>query len=168
VDYVYQIERSALGQGSSVLFLDNEGAARRAQERAEQQMAYKLKTEIDAVPCPKCGWYQKPMVDLVRRQYRRWMKVLGVWLVALTFPVICTGTIIIVEREGSGQPTISLPVFLTLIAAFPVAGVALILARRGYDPNTQEATVRIEIGKSRGMLRADFEKRQGPPDVRPG
>src|SRR5688572_20468934 len=72
-EYVYELTRRASGQGTSFLFLDNEGAESAAHAAAHQALVAKLEDAIDPVPCLGCGHYQADMVALLRRRYLRWM-----------------------------------------------------------------------------------------------
>src|SRR5829696_6431955 len=67
--YTYEMTRSATGQGTSVLWLDNEGAESRAQERAAKSLERQLRTGCDLVPCPDCGWVQRDMAPRVRARH---------------------------------------------------------------------------------------------------
>jgi hypothetical protein len=44
-----------MGQGSSAYFLDNEGAAERAETRAQSDAAKNAELTVKLCPCPKCG-----------------------------------------------------------------------------------------------------------------
>lgn len=76
--FVYLMKRSAKGQGTSPMWLNNAGAENRALRRADELLQLKLEKEIDLVPCPACGTYQKKMVA---RQRRRYMLMLAGFLV---------------------------------------------------------------------------------------
>jgi hypothetical protein len=72
-EYVYLIARKASGEGTSWLFVDNQGAQQRAQDAAAERLTAKLERARDVVPCPACGWLQKDMVERARRQRYGWM-----------------------------------------------------------------------------------------------
>lgn len=82
-EYVYEIERSATGSGSSLLFLDNDGAEERAATSARDKLYDKLESAVDAVACPSCGWYQRDMARHLKRQSVVIALVLGLPLVAI-------------------------------------------------------------------------------------
>ena len=84
-EYLYKMERTAEGQGSSPYYLDNAGAQRRAQEGAIRALTTALKG-IDAVPCPSCGWYQKNMLSKLGGNYG-WL--LACWITGLFAMLIC-------------------------------------------------------------------------------
>ena len=66
-DFVYPMRRQAQGTGHSPLWLDNKGATGRAEQAAQENLAKKLATEINAVPCPDCGRYQADMVTKLKK-----------------------------------------------------------------------------------------------------
>lgn len=76
-EYHYLMKRRATGSGTSALFLDNQGASERAQQRAADTLSSVVKTDCDPVPCPECGWYQARMVEKLRRGYHRWLVWVG-------------------------------------------------------------------------------------------
>src|SRR5262245_35452028 len=78
-EYVYILEREAEGHGSSVLFLDNAGGKRRAQEAAEREVARQLERDCEVVPCPKCGHIQPEMAKLAKRRHLGLVKK-GGWI----------------------------------------------------------------------------------------
>ena len=47
-EYVYQVERKASGEGSSVMFLDNEGATDRAERAAEKSLRKALERAVES------------------------------------------------------------------------------------------------------------------------
>src|SRR5262245_23015334 len=79
-EYIYKLERSATGSGTSLLFLDNTGAHDRASTEAASNLRGKLERGVDVVPCPACGWVQSNMTPKARRQQCRWMLNVGATL----------------------------------------------------------------------------------------
>src|SRR4051812_41761719 len=75
-DYLYQLERTGVGKGSSPYYLDNDGAKRRAQAGAQRALLKALQG-CDTAPCPECGWYQAEMVKKMRGAYT-WLLVLAI------------------------------------------------------------------------------------------
>jgi uncharacterized membrane protein YebE (DUF533 family) len=72
-DYLYKVEREATGSGSSILFLDNQGASQRAESAARKNLENALEKAVDAVPCPSCGWLQKNMVGQLKWSRANWV-----------------------------------------------------------------------------------------------
>ncbi|MHB8856292.1 MAG: hypothetical protein ACYC6K_06710 [Bellilinea sp.] len=64
--YLYRMKRKVEGEGASLLWLDNTGAKKRAGDRANDELDYKLRNEIDSVSCPECGMYQKDMIKKIK------------------------------------------------------------------------------------------------------
>jgi hypothetical protein len=160
-EYVYSLERSALGEGTSLLFIDNEGAAQRASSRAEQELQRKLERGVDLVPCPACGWIQKNMIPRVRRAYRRWMLYAGGILIFVPLLVAFIGGVANEGRNGEG-PHIPWPIFMGTLAAFVFLGVGFLIVRvvalRRYDPNSLAPETRKRIGQGRAFLREQWEQ----------
>src|SRR5262245_47579934 len=72
--YYYQLAR--VGHGRVHCPFDIGGgteAQRRARERAKQSLRRKLDEDVEAIPCPECGWYQKAMTAMVCRSRLRWL-----------------------------------------------------------------------------------------------
>ena len=155
--YVYRMERHADGQGNSLYFLDNAGAQRRAENQAQAVLQHLLKTECDAVPCPKCGWYQEDMVKKLCREHRLWMYWLGIF--AMFAGVLC----------GSlGYPMYEAEYRLTAIILFLLAlvgiggGVGAILGRRslasGFEPNAAPVEDRLQNAAEKAQTLKAFKK----------
>jgi hypothetical protein len=159
-EYVYQMERTATGSGTSLLFLDNEGASERASSQAEAQLRRKLERGVDLVPCPRCGWYQQNMIPKARKQYRRWMLNTGAVLAVSLLPVGLFGAMANAGKHG--PPTIPWPLFLAGLIAFALVGIGLMVAKSvlasRHDPNGQDVETRKQLGQSRAILREELEK----------
>jgi len=69
--FAYLTSRKTQGTGSSVLWVDNEGAAERARKEAVKSLDRALKKARDPVPCPRCVKYQASMARGVRRRFLR-------------------------------------------------------------------------------------------------
>jgi len=183
-EYFYQLKRVATGQGTSLLFLDNQGAAERAASCAEETLRLKLYCGVDLVPCPACGWYQQNMVAKARRQHRRWMLNAGACLTIGLIPVTFFGMVFNAVQRGG--PAIPWPLFFAGIGSLAILGIGLMVAKcilaARYDPNSQEVEIRKRLSQGRAILRKEWEQRvqdqQGnqhvtnelrpPPDLPPG
>lgn len=71
-DFLYLVERTAEGSGTSLLWLDNQGAKDRAAEAARQGLDKALEKAVEAIPCPACGWLQSDMVRMLKRRRLWW------------------------------------------------------------------------------------------------
>src|SRR5262249_47581424 len=58
-EYVYLLEMTVAGEGTSLLFLDNEGARQRSAAQAESALQQNLAQGCEVVPCPACGLVQE-------------------------------------------------------------------------------------------------------------
>ena len=67
-DFTYEATREAQGFGDSWLWLDNEGAEKRALTSAERNCEKVLAKAVDITPCPHCHWYQRNMVVIGKRK----------------------------------------------------------------------------------------------------
>lgn len=130
-DFVYPMRRQAQGTGHSPLWLDNKGATSRAEQAAQENLAKKLATEINAVPCPDCGRYQANMVARLKKSTWRWMVVAG-WL-AIILSLIAGWIIWLDDHQFIAAFT------NTFWGVVLLAGLAMIVAaklrQRTFDPN---------------------------------
>jgi hypothetical protein len=157
--YVYQMVRTGEGRGNSLYFLDNAGARRRAQGQAKAVLEHKLKKECDAVPCPKCGWYQEQMVVKMRNEYRLWLWYTGL-VVAFAGAVCGTLGLAYAAFDVTMRP---LGVgFLALGLTAFASGIGCIVWRMRlaaqFDPNDSTAKERLEIAAARAQKVKNFEK----------
>jgi hypothetical protein len=73
LEYVYLLEAKAEGESTSLLFLENEGAAERSRQSAEAKLQSTLEQGFDVVPCPGCGRIQEHMIGLAKARRHAWM-----------------------------------------------------------------------------------------------
>jgi hypothetical protein len=59
--YAYLLELEATGEDHDPIFVDWEGASKRARLKAEQNLVQKGRNVVLPVPCPNCGYYQDDM-----------------------------------------------------------------------------------------------------------
>jgi hypothetical protein len=160
-EYVYQVMRTATGEGTSFLFLNNEGASKLASSRAESRIQEVLERCVDLVPCPTCGWYQRDMVPKARRLHRRWMLNLGACLTIGLIPVAVIGALVNAAMERQGRR--GLPVLPTvgILAFFGLLGVGLVIGKFVsaylYNPNQEDVESRKRLGQSHAILRKELE-----------
>jgi hypothetical protein len=88
LEYVYILEAEGTGEGTSLLFLDNEGAKARSNAEAEAQMRATLEQACAVVPCPRCFRVQQHMIPKARAEYHPWLKKLAFWGLVLA-PILC-------------------------------------------------------------------------------
>jgi hypothetical protein len=163
VEYVYELKRTAIGEGKSLLFLDNQGAEDRAAFRAEESLRRKLERGIDLVPCPACGWYQQHMIPKARREHYRWMLITGFCLAIGLIPIAVFGGVLnSAPRQGTTEPLIPWSLFLAGLGTLAVVSIGSMVGKflltLGYDPNAQDVESRKQLGRAQGMLREEFER----------
>jgi len=61
--YWYELTRVSVGKAWVLYGLYEEAARRRAKMRADQNLQWRLASEAELVPCPKCRWVNQPLVD---------------------------------------------------------------------------------------------------------
>jgi hypothetical protein len=165
LEYVYLLERSAQGEGTSFLFLDNAGAQHRAHQRAERRLRAKLERDFDPVPCPACGWYQAAMVPRLRKLRHGWMPKTGVALLPLAVILGLAAAIAqgVAEREpGHAAFAVALLLgagALAAVAAAPALPLLKWALCRDYDPNAEDVEVRKQRGRERAVPKDDFLRR---------
>jgi hypothetical protein len=159
-EFVYSLEREAVGVGTSILFLDNEGASKRAASDAEKSLQKTLDQECDPVPCPSCGWYQAPMVKLLRKQHRSWLVWAGGILLFVGVVVALLLYINLLDPRG-GNSTFTTVTLGILVVTIPL-GIGLIYFRRvmaaSFDPNAEDLATRKKIAGARALLREELDR----------
>jgi hypothetical protein len=161
-EYFYVLSRKGWGQGFSPYFLNNQGARARARVQAEDTLARKLAKGIDAVPCPRCGWYQATMVAKLKRLRLAWMKTVA-WVTALP-AVFCLFAAVSETVSPGPASTPRTTLLCSLLAGLFTAGTLLPLVRyflvRDYEPNAEDVETRKANGQARAISREDYRRLQ--------
>jgi len=80
-NFFYEYKQEFYGTGSSLLWLDNEGAEYRAAKNAEAGLEKKFNSKINLVVyCPDCGKYSKEMIRKIKLE-----KTVSIAVTALVF-----------------------------------------------------------------------------------
>ena len=133
--FYYELTRVGTGTADAPYNVGEAAAARRADARAEKDLARRLAREAELVPCPKCHWVND---DLVLR-YRRRRYRCGRWVIAFGGLAI-TPMLGVALANLLGQ-RIALPADLVFwpLAGFTVLSSLLVLTTRWLrsriDPN---------------------------------
>ena len=134
--YAYAMDLEADGEEFDLLFLDPNGSADRAQEKAQENFQRKSGNTVLPVPCPNCGTYQDDMVHGLKDGASiNWHQI--------------TGAVLLI---GSFLPWIFGFRFGWWVA-IPGAAVGLLLLARGYataftyDPNASDPETRKALGR---------------------
>jgi hypothetical protein len=151
LEYVYLLEETAAGEGTSLMFADNEGARQRSAAAAEAVLREKLHYGVAPVPCPSCGTIQDHMIPRARQLYRRWMRTVGLIGLApaavLSIPAVVY-TLIDSAWAGLSGLTIGMWSVVGSILAISLGLVitrAIIASR--YNPNDLPLETRIQQAK---------------------
>jgi predicted RNA-binding Zn-ribbon protein involved in translation (DUF1610 family) len=161
-EYLYQMQRSSEGAGTSLLFVDNDGAQERARERAAASLRSKLEKGCDVVPCPSCGHVQQHMFKKARKAYGYWMYVTGLLLFIPAFISLIAA--IAVEVRADRDPSLRGVAKGILIGggACLASGLGLLITKgvrsRGYDPNSTDLAARKQFAQTRTILKAELER----------
>ncbi len=164
-EYGYYMGRQTQGSGTSLLFLDNRGANKRAVRQAKKRLKRALETDCDPVPCPECGWYQTPMIPVLRRAYHRWMFVLGaLGIVAAVIGLVST-LVYLFNAANPPEPQTFLQLWLIAVG-IGVMGMLLIAVRKVLsffnDPNASDQEGRKTLGQSLAIRGEELEKVRQP------
>jgi hypothetical protein len=81
--WAYKVARTAQGTGRSPYYLNNDGAQMRARYEAQENLRDELTMAVGIVACPRCGYYQAAMVQLLRSYQRPYLAMLAWTLVSI-------------------------------------------------------------------------------------
>jgi hypothetical protein len=158
--YFYLLQRQGTGSKFSPLFLNETGAADRALVAAQVDLARQLESEVDPVPCPACGWYQRDMIPVLRAAYGSWMSGTGWILFLATIPMTIGFVVASDDRAGPWKPGILALSFgvlaiLCLAGSFAMAFAFFVVRpvlARWFDPNAAPVEERLRRGSERAFL----------------
>ncbi|HEX3150407.1 MAG TPA: hypothetical protein VHR66_20180 [Gemmataceae bacterium] len=150
-DYVYQLSREGEGMSNSFYFLDESGAAKRAERKARKQLSRKMETARNGIPCPRCGHYQDHMIGKARYDKATPIAAIAVlaFVVAIVFFLLGSNT-----RMGLFGNFLGV-VFLLVFAAGCAYGLYLI---NFYNPNKKPEEERLQYAEENAVLRKKFER----------
>lgn len=78
--YGYWMTRRGSSSNTSWFLIGADAARNRSGREAEGEVAQRLRTEHDPVPCPKCGHYGKKMIGPAREEKFGWILTWGIVL----------------------------------------------------------------------------------------
>jgi len=173
-DYVYHLKRKAVGEGTSLLFLNNKGAKGSAQAEARKRLLKVLARSCEPVPCPACGHVQEHMIPRARQLRCRWVGKAALYLfpsgclLGLAAAGVLTLTMSNAGREGWTASYVIWMIIGAMAGLTAAAGViaSLVLpvwryfSCRRYDPNTEKVEVRKARGQSLAVTKTEFDRRQ--------
>jgi hypothetical protein len=89
--FYYELVRQGRGVGVAPYYIGQGSAQRRATEKAQLNLATRLKKESDLVACPQCQWVNESLIHGYRRTRFKALPIVGVIVgVALWFVVFLT------------------------------------------------------------------------------
>jgi hypothetical protein len=157
--YAYQIARTAYGAADR----SSSGGYGVALQRAEAELQRLLASEVEAVPCPACGWYQSDMIPLARKQHRRWMIYAGQCLTVGLIPLAVFGLLI---NDGFPEAQALAPFFVPGLVCLFAVGIGMFIRRQqlaaSFNPNQEDVGPRILYGRSRATLLSEQEAQDVP------
>jgi hypothetical protein len=168
-EYVYLLEKSTRGHGSSLLFLDNEGAQNCAHETANVMLDSALAHGCAVVPCAKCGHVQAHMIPQAQWEHRRWMFTTGICALAIGGIVAAPAIVMSLINDGGFGETFAFvrTLFWITAAVLIACGLALAYARfllaQRHDPHAMPAETRKAWGDSVSISKDDFLRSQLTP-----
>lgn len=130
--YEYELRRTVKLAGES----SKEALGRQAEDRLRKE----LEEGSDLIPCPSCGWYQRPMIERARREA---LRKVPAWIVFVLVTTAITTTVALLcatDRARFGR----MPVWLGPLAtvASGAGGLLVVLfivyrvyRRFAYNPN---------------------------------
>jgi hypothetical protein len=162
--YGYWMKRVGTGSNTSWFLIGRDSAQSRSSRDAEGELAERLRTEHDPVPCPECGHYQKRMLGPAREEKYGWVFVAGiVGGLAVGGGFMFLGTALTIL--GGGEKWVAAVKQAVLGMACPAAvgipaaayGLKGLLAGK-YDPNAEPEDDRIDLGRERAMSPKEYAR----------
>jgi hypothetical protein len=137
LSYEYEMRRTVKLRGEAA----TDALAAEAERRLRKQLAQ----ECDAVPCPSCGWYQRYMVEWIRRRAIRHVPVWVVPLVIVTALSITTALVLALPNQRFGPAGASVGIALGAVGGAGALVLVLFVGyrvyrRTAYNPNGKRWT----------------------------
>lgn len=160
-EFVYAAKREATGCSKSVLFLDNQGAAERAENEAAKALGRMLTEDVDLIPCAQCGIYQASMVEWIRSQPNGWALAMC-FFAAVGAIISCIAVLNSLVIDGSkvtpsGRALLGLAAVSCAVLAIAFYPLAYRLARM-RDPNAEPLAERLHCAGERTMLMTEVKR----------
>jgi hypothetical protein len=164
-EYVYLLEMTVAGEGTSLFFVDNEGARQRSAAQAESALQQNLDQGCEVVPCPGCGLVQQHMLPRAKALHLRWMRTAGlIALAAGGILALPAGIYTLIDVNGRGLTTLTTAALAAVGLALS-AGLGLLIQRarlcRRYNPNDAPAEDRKRQGQQFAISKQEFLKDAG-------
>ncbi|MBN9520549.1 hypothetical protein J0H58_18825 [bacterium] len=162
--YGYWMRRVGTGSNTSWFLIGRDSAQGRSGREAEGELAERLRTEHDPVPCPECGHYQKKMIEPAREEKYGWVFVAGIvgGLLAGGGCFLLGSALAVLGGPDKWAHWLSRTVLGLMCPAavcIPAAAYGLkgLLTHR-YDPNAAPEDGRIDLGRERAMSPKEYAR----------
>lgn len=161
-EYVYLLESTVTGAGTSSFFLDNDGARDRSAEHAAIALRQNLAEGCEVVPCPACGTVQQHMFSRARQRHLWWMWRAGLIALAAGGILALPATVYtLIDLAGTGITALTVIAICGVAVAWGV-GMGLLILRvrlcQRYDPNDAPEEDRKRQGQQFAISKEDFLK----------
>lgn len=144
--FEYDITRTAAGYGISPYGVNDDGAARRAANHAERNLAELLAHAADPVPCPECGWLQADMVQESRARQWGTLRAVAISILFMSLLSMVLGAMLLLGSNSLADEWRTL--FLWTGTPAAIAAALLIirwLCVKAINPNAGEQQRRISM-----------------------
>jgi hypothetical protein len=165
-EYVYLLESTVTGEGTSPLFLDNEGASQRSKADAEAALQQQLASGVEVVPCPRCGHIHESMIPRARELHLDWMFMYAVYVLigagALAAPA---GILSEKDLKAEGLTVLSIALCALDVMLFATAAAMFIIRAKkcaSYDPNEMPVEERKRLGNDLAVSKEEYLKIVSP------
>jgi len=169
--YAYRLKRQTHGEATSWLFINEQGAREKAETQAQAELARKLSTEVDGVPCPQCGTFQTDMIPVLRLAYHGWMRGLAKFLIfgcvaSLLFYFVLSRSQSLTQEITNRMNSCLMTALGSAVLAVLLFSVRTIVSRR-FDPNDPgRLHARLRLAQQRCVpLPEEPESHVGKKDV---
>jgi hypothetical protein len=159
-EYAYVMTRTAEGSAFNPLFLDAEGAKRWAAARAQVNTQVVLASASDTIPCPRCGWFQKKMVETMRKRLASGMVVAScVFFLIGGVVAILLWTMLRTPPLPGREEVVGLMFLVGIAWLFgSVLGIVARNKRKRFAPNQSDVEERKAFGRRHAMLIEDLDR----------
>ena len=164
-EYAYLLQAMVTGNGTSLLFLDNQGASDRALWQAEQSAQRYLERETDVVPCPSCGYIQPEMVVKARELRFSWLKRAGIFFLPIGSILLVCATATTSPNHDAGTAAVLCCAAIAAFLCVPGLPPLKYGLSRKNDPNNESVAIRKERGRRRAVAKEAFLTLRNDPQI---
>src|ERR1043165_4707429 len=162
-EYAYTVFCTTTAQGTSLFSLDNEGAARRAQDRADHKLQDALDKAVEPYWGPVCERFQSNMIPRARHAILWWMSFRVLFWPLLAVPVLACFAGFLNRTFATIDYIVPWPILWwtfgilwTLLFVAPLVQWAI---SQFYDPNSDTIEGRFRKGFHPGRRYEKFDEK---------